>query len=289
MKTAIIILNYNSSADCRKCIGFLQKQQGVEQEIVVVDNCSRDDDRKAIETLCREQGCTFIANNENRGYNAGNNVGLRYAAEKGYEFALIANPDMEFPQTNYLATLLAKMQEDKDIVVCGSDIVTPQGVHQNPKKRGTDNLKEYFSWITDFLKRNKKRNDNPEWIEDPAISKYCRCLNGCCFLIRMDFIKSIGFFDENTFLYGEEPILGAQTEENCKKMYYIANTFAIHAHLKSKEGSTTFCNKHWKHSRLYYVKRYSQLPWFKKQQALMSIRLYFVSLKLKHFLRCRLT
>lgn len=26
------------------------------------------------------------------------NIGLRYAANKGYEYALIANPDMEFPQ-----------------------------------------------------------------------------------------------------------------------------------------------------------------------------------------------
>ena len=283
MKTAIIILNYNSSADCRKCIGYLKKQQGVEQEIVVVDNSSRDDDRKAVETLCKEQGCTFIANNENRGYNAGNNVGLRYAVGKGHEFAMIANPDMEFTQTDYLATLLAKMQEDDDIVVCGSDIVTPEGVHQNPKKRGTDNLRGYFSWITDIFKRNKKRNDNPEWIEDPTISKYCRCLNGCCFLIRMDFIKEVGFFDENTFLYGEEPILGSQVEEACKKMYYTADTFAVHAHLKSKEGSSSFCNKHWKHSRLYYVKRYSKLPLIKKQLALMSIGVYFTSLKLKHY------
>ena len=282
MKIAIIILNYNSSTDCRKCIGYLKAQESVEQEIVIVDNCSRDDERNAVEVLCKEQGCTFIANNENIGYNAGNNVGLRYAAEKGYEFALIANPDMEFPQTDYLATLLAKMQEEEDIVVCGSDIVTPQGVHQNPKKRGTDNLRGYFNWITDIFGRNKKRNDNPEWIEDPAESKYSRCLNGCCFLIRMNFIKRIGFFDENTFLYGEEPILGSQVEENCKKMYYTANTFAVHAHMKSKEGSTTFCNKHWKHSRLYYVKRYSKLPWIKKQFALMSIKLYFASLKLKH-------
>ena len=282
MKIATIILNYNSSADCHKCIGYLKAQQGVEQEIVVVDNCSRDDELNAVEMLCKEQGCTFIANNENRGYNAGNNVGLRYAAEKGYEFALIANPDMEFPQTDYLATLLAKMQEDENIVVCGSDIVTPQGVHQNPKKRGKDNLRSYFSWITEILGRNKKRNDNPEWIEDPAVSKYCRCLNGCCFIIRMDFTKEIGFFDENTFLYGEEPILGALVEENGKKMYYTANTFAVHAHLKSKEGSSTFCNKHWKHSRLYYVKRYSKLSWIKKQFALMSINLYFASLKLKH-------
>jgi GT2 family glycosyltransferase len=282
MKIASIILNYNNCADCRKCIGYLKAQQGVEQEIIVVDNCSREDDRSAVEALCREFGCTFIANNENKGYNAGNNVGLRYAAEKGYEFALIANPDMEFPQTDYLATLVAQMQTDDDIVVCGSDIVTPQGVHQNPKKRGTDNLRGYFNWITDIFGRNKKRNDNPEWIEDPAISKYCRCLNGCCFLIRMNFIERIGFFDENTFLYGEEPILGSQVEENGKKMYYTANTFAVHAHMKSKEGSTTFCNKHWKHSRLYYVKRYSKLPWIKKQLALMSIRLYFVSLNFKN-------
>ena len=109
MKIATIILNYNSSADCRKCIGFLKAQQGVELEIVVVDNCSRDDERKAVETLCKEQGCTFIANNENKGYNAGNNVGLRYAAEKGYEYALIANPDMEFPQTDYQSNLLVQM------------------------------------------------------------------------------------------------------------------------------------------------------------------------------------
>ena len=282
MKIAIIILNYNSSADCRKCIGYLKAQQNIEQEIIVVDNCSREDDRSAVEQFCKEQGCTFIANSENKGYNAGNTIGLSYAAEKGYEYALIANPDMEFPQIDYLATLLAQMQTNEDIVVCGSDIVTPKGVHQNPKKRGTDNLRGYFSWITDIFKRNKKRNDNPEWIEDPAVSKYCRCLNGCCFLIRMNFIERIGFFDENTFLYGEEPILGSQVEEYGKKMYYTANTFAVHAHLKSKEGSSAFCNKHWKHSRLYYVKRYSKLPWIKKQLALMSIKLYFLSLNIKH-------
>lgn len=284
-KLSIIILNYNSSADCRKCIGYLNQQQGVELEIIVVDNFSREEDRKTVEALCREQGCTFIANNENRGYNAGNNVGLRYAADKGYEFALIANPDMEFPQTDYIARLVEKMQEDETIVVCGSDIVTPKGVHQNPKKMGNDNFKDYFQWVTDIFSTKSKKGKEPEWIEDPTISKYCRCLNGCCFLIRLDFIKGIGFFDENTFLYGEEPILGAQVEENGKRMYYTASTFAVHAHIKSKEGSKTFCNKHWKHSRLYYVKRYSRQWWLKKLLILLSIRTYHITLDIKHKIR----
>ena len=221
MKIAIIILNYNSSDDCRKCIGSLKRQQGVETEIVVVDNCSRVEERKAVEEFCKESGCTFIANSENKGYNAGNNAGLRYAAEKGYEFALIANPDMEFPQTDYITRLVEKMQKDENIVVCGSDIRTQEGVHQNPKRRGADNLKGYFYWIKDIFNKGKKRSDKPMWIEDPTVSKYCNCLNGCCILIRMGFIKDIGFFDENTFLYGEEPILGAQVEERDKMILDI--------------------------------------------------------------------
>ena len=84
-KIAIIILNYNSSADCRKCVGFLLRQQGVDLEIIIVANCSRPDDRQAVEVLCKEHGLTYIPAKENRGYNAGNNIGLRYATEKEYK------------------------------------------------------------------------------------------------------------------------------------------------------------------------------------------------------------
>ena len=40
MKIPVILLNYNSSGDCRKCVSFLKRQEGVETEIVIVDNCS---------------------------------------------------------------------------------------------------------------------------------------------------------------------------------------------------------------------------------------------------------
>ena len=83
MKVPVILLNYNSSADCRKCVADLKQQEGVELEIIIVDNCSRKEDASAVEQLAAEQGCTFIAAKENRGYNAGNNIGLRYAANKG--------------------------------------------------------------------------------------------------------------------------------------------------------------------------------------------------------------
>lgn len=284
MKIATIILNYNNSADCRKCVTDLQRQQGVEQEIIVVDNCSRQEERVAVETLCSECGATFIANKVNSGYNAGNNVGLRYAAEKGYKYALIANPDMQFPQTDYLKKLAEPMLKDNDIVVCGSDIITPEGVHQNPKQRGRDYLGGYFFWIKEVFKGGGKTNV-PMWIEEPFTSKECRCLNGCCFLLQMKFIKEAGFFDEGTFLYGEEPILGAMVEERGKKMYYNATTFAVHNHQKSKEGSRAFCLKHWRHSMIHSLQRYSKMPLYKKIIAQASLELYFMTLRVLSIIR----
>ena len=41
MKVPVILLNYNSSADCCKCVADLKWQEGVELEIIIVDNCSR--------------------------------------------------------------------------------------------------------------------------------------------------------------------------------------------------------------------------------------------------------
>lgn len=278
MKIAVIILNYNSSADCRKCIGYLKAQQGVETEIIVIDNCSRNDEHEAVETLCKEQGCTFIANSENKGYNAGNNVGLRYAAEKGYEYALIANPDMEFPQKNYLATLIEAMRANEDVVVCGSDIIGADGIHQSPMgKEG--NWRGSFGWIKEIFGK-KKKSDAYDFIDNYKESHYCHKVSGCCYMIRMSFLKSINFFDEKVFLYCEEAILSRQVEIAGKQMYYLATAQAIHRHVKSEKGDPVKRFKTWGKSRCYFIDHYSKDHWFGKQVAKLSMKLYVATFTL---------
>ena len=279
MNIAVIILNYNSSADCRKCIGYLKQQQGVEQEIVIVDNCSQDNDRKAVELLCREQGCTFIANSENKGYNAGNNVGLRYAAENGYEYALIANPDMEFPQKEYLATLIAKMQEDEDIVVCGSDIVGADGIHQSPIFKD-GNWRTSFGWVKDIFGNKNKNNEAYNFIDNYNESHYCHKVSGCCFMIKIPFLKEINFFDEKVFLYCEEAILSRQVELAGKRMYYLATSQAVHRHIKNEKGDPVKRFKVWGKSRCYFIDRYSNDHWLGKQIAKLSMKLYVLTFKI---------
>ena len=267
MLIPIILLNYNSSKDCRKCVGFLKRQQDVELEIIIVDNCSQDDDREQIKLLCREYDCTFIPADENRGYNVGNNIGLRYIATKNYKYALIANPDMEFPQTDYLKRMIIKMEEDEQIVVCGSDIVGPDGVHQSPMHRDED-WRASFNWMGELFKQ--KKSDAYDFIDNHRVSHYCHKVSGCCLMVRLSFMLEISYFDEYPFLYCEEAILSRQVEAAGKRMFYTAEAQAMHRHIKSAKGSPIKRFKQWRRSRIYFIKRYSGDTWYGKKLAIFS-------------------
>lgn len=246
-KVAVIILNYNSSDDCRKCVSFLKRQEGVELELILVDNCSPDGDK--VEALCQEEGCTFIPSKENRGYNAGNNIGLRYAAHKGYKYALITNPDMEFYQSDYVKKLVYVMERDEEVVLCGSDILGVDGMHQNPWSFTTiwDDI-PILSPIINVIRKKRRPY---------SISGYCDILTGCCFALNLNFISSIGYLDENVFLYCEEAILGKQIQYSHKKSYYLHEAQAIHRHIESTKGSFKKRYNFFWESRWYYLKTYS--------------------------------
>lgn len=279
MKIAVIVLNYNSSSDCRKCIGYLKQQEGVEIEIVVVDNCSPcEGEQDAVQQLCQEQDCTFIPADRNRGYNAGNNIGLRYAAQKGYEYALIANPDMEFPDKGYISCLSAKMESDKHIAVCGSDIVSLEGRHENPMKRDGGWI-ESWSWLVSLLYNRNKQMINYK------TSDYCNKVSGCCLMLRIHFIESIGYLDENVFLFCEEAILARQVEMAGMRTFYMADIQAIHAHIKGCKGDPIKRYDAWKKSRRYFVKRYSKNSSIGKLMEYLSIHSYVFAYKLSRFIK----
>lgn len=272
MKIAAILLNYNSADDCRKCVGYLLKQRDVELEIVIVDNASRPDDAEAVRALCAEHSLTFIAADSNRGYNAGNNIGLRYAWERGYRYALIANPDMEFPDPTYLSRLASTLEAHPDAVAAGSDIVTPEGVHQNPMLPDGP-WTSSFGWIKDILtpKRPKEAYD---FIGDFRTSHQCAKLSGCALMVRLAQIASLGFFDEYPFLYCEEAIFAKQAEAAGLQMRYIADAQAIHRHITKAKGDPRPRFRQWLRSRLYFTKRYAGFPWYGRILACASWRAY---------------
>lgn len=258
MVVPVIILNYNSSSDCEKCVADLIKQRNVKLDIIIVDNCSSILERRLLEELLGKfhgkgrHHLTYLFNGENRGYNAGNNVGLRYASSQGYKYALIANPDMEFPQSDYIEQMLIKMEQDDTIAVQGSDIVNNEGVHQNPMRES--NYWEELLWPIQYVKNLK----SPKWYTlDHSSSRLCEKVSGCCLMVRMSFVEQMGYFDEQVFLYSEEAILGAQVRASAFTMYYNHRPQAIHRHIEKSKGRSKPRMQVLFKSRWYYLQTYS--------------------------------
>lgn len=250
MKIGIILLNYNSFIDCKKCITYLKRQKNINYEIIVVDNCSSSKEHLLISNLCKNENCTFISSIANKGYNAGNNIGIKYAIGEKYEYSLIINPDVELRQADYLHKLVSVIEKDNDVVAIGSDILNLDGIHQNPMCRD-GNWKTCFNWISQLFPYQKVNSNI--WRN----SGYCYKLSGCCFLIRNSFLEKIKLFDEGVFLYCEEAILSKQVEKHHLKMFYYSESQAIHAHKINTKGNPINRINNWKKSRLYFIEKYS--------------------------------
>lgn len=267
---SVVLLNYNASADCRTCLKYIKKQDYETLEIVVVDNASEPEDRSALQTLCEEEKVILLLNDKNSGFSAGNNIGLRKAAEHGAEYVLIINPDVQLRSRNYLSRLVSIMQNDESIAIAAGDMVGLSGDHQNPSR--------YFSyweevlWPIEKIKRKcvAQKKEACSWQH----SGYCEKLSGGCLLMRMRFLQEIDFLDEGTFLYLEETILRHQVLQLGLHMYYSSDVEVLHAHEKlTGQVSLQQMKQLWK-SQDYYLEKYKPYKGVKKWLLVLSWQLF---------------
>lgn len=275
-KVTAIILNYNSLADSEKCALYLKKQS-IETDIVIIDNNSKDDLEK-LSAFCNENEITFISNKENRGYSAGNNIGLRFAVETGSQYSMIINPDVEIRDKDYIEKAIEVLDNDKSIAVLGSKIQHLEGFNQNPMREMT--YSEELLFPLETLKAKLKKESL--YIVKNKKNEYCEKLSGCCFFIRNSFAKQIGFLDENVFLYCEEPILAQTVKREGMHEFYFDDITAYHMHVKSEKGNLNKRLQELFKSRRYYLEAYSGYGKFKLKLLLASKKLQFAILMRKN-------
>lgn len=265
---AVVLLNYNSFSDCQKCILLLKEQEQIRLNIIVVDNCSSRETDK-LQAFCAEHGCTFIQSRENRGYSAGNNIGLKYSEKISCSYAVIINPDMEIRDRDYISRAVHIMEEDSSIAALGTDIVNLHGQHQNPMREVS--FWEEIFWPAELI-GNRLRKGRLPYVENYSRSGYCYKLSGCCLFLRIDFLKQNGYLDEGVFLYCEEPILAAAVKKAGMREYYCAELCAVHAHRESEKGNSAKRLTEFYKSRSYYLKNYSGYSKLALKTALLSRR-----------------
>jgi len=273
---AIILLNYNSEEDLFVCTKQINKQVGVDLITIVVDNASCSKCVKNIKTwenIFEEKpysgskkelfdliennkldGNTFstffIYNDENKGYSAGNNIGIKLADYLGVDAVLIANPDMRFENEKYIYELSKVLFSNQKYFIAASRIIGLDGKDQNPWREAE--FTEELLWPLWLVWKKSYAIDYPK-DNIVTVPKVC----GCCFMAKMDFLREIGYFDENTFLYSEEPILSAQVKEKQGAIVFTPVIEAIHAHKKSEKENSSKRMLLFIKSRKYYLKKYS--------------------------------
>ncbi|HOT65137.1 MAG TPA: glycosyltransferase, partial [Dysgonamonadaceae bacterium] len=86
----VIIVSYNFETWIDRCIPSIQAST-LPATILVVDNASQDRTYEIIRNRYPE--VVLIENKENLGFGKANNIGMRYALEKGFDYVFLLNQD----------------------------------------------------------------------------------------------------------------------------------------------------------------------------------------------------
>lgn len=259
----IVVLNYNSLQETVGCINSIAAtSDNIDYKIYLVDNCSADDSyEKLISIYSGNSKVLVMRTAENRGFSAGNNVGFKKAEEDGCQFILSTNADVIFKKDS-IRIMIETMLEDENCGVVGPKVYCEDGTIQNCnkgiltarilllRKRGF----RVFDWFG-----AEKKYTYWGYKYDKRITLN-GMVSGCCFLIRAELLREVGYLDENVFLYHEEDILGAKIRATNR--YYVClepTAEVIHLGGKSTVKSSAFVRYHEFKSGMYYVWRYTNV------------------------------
>lgn len=246
----VIILNYNVSDDAI-CAAQSVIKNAVKYSYII---CLADNDspnNAEIEKLesVKSANCEVIKIQENHGYARGNNEAIRYLLRK-YEitYFIIMNPDVQILTMGTIDRLLNRL-DALPSEYCGIQplVWTPymgdaryQNVCMMSEDYG-DILIGRFHLLKLLFKKKYDRvtlaNFRP-YMNELDFETPC----GAFFIIKTKVFQEIGLFDERTFLYGEERIIGYKVKEKGYKFFLMPSEKVLHEGGKST-GSNAKCIK----------------------------------------------
>lgn len=209
MIASVIVLGYNGEKYLRDAFESLLNQNfpQSEYEIIYVDNKSTDNSVNiANEYAKKYSNFRVIVNNENLGFSAGNNVGIR--ASKG-EYVALFNHDA-IADKNWLKKLVEVMENDKRTGAAGGKIY-----YYNSNDLYFGGGKVLYGGFCWNWSLNDKEGE-------------CDYVSGCAILLRKEVLNKVGLLDEDYFMYYEETDLCARIRRAGYKIWYTPKAIVWH-------------------------------------------------------------
>ena len=255
--TASVVLYNTPESQLNRLIDCIQKST------IAIDTFLVDNSPNPVDLPCfHRPSITYIRADANRGYGAGHNIALRRILDRSkYHFVL--NPDIYFDPEE-----LEKMIGFMD--------ATPAIGHLMPKVVYPDGSLQYLCKLLPtpadlFLRRFafgplKKIADSRAELFELRHTGYDKVmdvpyLSGCFMLFRVSALRSVGFFDEQFFMYPEDIDITRRMHAKHRTVFYPGATI-VHDHARDSYKSNRAL---WIHIT-NLVKYFNKWGWFHDPQ-----------------------
>lgn len=244
------VLHYKTIEKTIDCVTSIKVTEPC-ASIYIIDNYSNDGSLEELkQRYIGDSNIYFICLNDNIGFARANNHCMRLIKAKGEHTIILTNNDIVFKE-NAISKLISAL-EATNSVLAAPKVLTPNGVVMDSvQKFRDDSLTEYI-WhrILHRLCSPKK------FAETCRITASIKTFSGCCFACDLEKMEHIGYMDEHTFLYFEEPILSAKIKDAGMTMVYEPNAEVVHYHGATTKGINEMAMGFQLESQIYYMKNY---------------------------------
>jgi hypothetical protein len=219
-KLAILILSFNGKNLLNRCLKSVQKQKYKDFDIFLIDNGSTDGTVSWVKK--NFTNIKIIQIKENLGFTGGYNFGFKYLEDKKYfyEYYFVLSNDVVCDSI-LLKKCLNIFNKDSSIGIVSPAILNEKFIidscgYKLPLITGTP-----ISHLGGVKYKRKNINYETFWV------------SGCSFIIRVDVLKRVNYFDDY-FAYYEDVSLCWKVINQNYKIISCLSTYSIHL------GSQTF-------------------------------------------------
>ena len=211
-----VIANWNLRKDLLECLESLYKTDYPNMHVIVVDNNSTDDSIVCVQKQFPQT--QLIKRNENGGYAAALNDGIRAGSVLNPDFFLVLNNDTLVPSET-LGKLVDTMLSDTQIAISAPKVI----YHDHPERIFSLGDRIY-SWFPLPVRIGRKAYDRPAYSKTMEFDY----LFGCALLLRTQSLKQVGLFDTSFFMYYEDADLCRRMRDKGWKNVRVGSTIIRH-------------------------------------------------------------
>lgn len=259
-----VFTNFNNTSLTIQAVKSIRENsKNIECYIVVIDNSSSDSEVSLLKDIDGVyKNVKVVYNNINVGYFKGLNIGINLLKRMNIDFnyIVVGNNDLVF-ETNFFIQLENNSELLNCYPVISPDIITLDGVHQNPHvisdvSRFREVVWDIFYsnyWLSVLIKfvasKGRRFFERKDYISSDSPMLISMGYGACYILTRKFFVYFDDLWSPN-FLMGEEFFLSKQLESKGFKFFYFPE-IAVQ-HYDHATVSQIPSKKLWLYSREYH-------------------------------------